>query len=375
MEKFKRILVYRTGHLGDTLVSLPAFWAIRKSFPESHITLLTNSNPSNRQFIAPQNVLPKKGLFDDWLAYPTGLSTLHSLQTFTKLFVEIRRGRYDCLFILSTRNRTVKQLRRDTFFFRLAGIKKIIGTKYLLKNLLLTDSVRPLPVVESEIDYLLKCISEEDFPLPPSEDYKPEMLLTQGEKNFADDWLRNNCGKFYTDKKLFALAPSSKWESKIWSEKRFREVVQNLILQKNLFPVIFGGIEDREVGNRLLESWKIGANAAGKLNIREAAAALRHCLFYLGNDTGTMHLAASVGTPCVAIFSAIDWAGRWKPFGEDHQIFRQTVPCEGCLSSICKFESQCLEAIGVKDVLAACFNILDKIEKKENENSYFHNKI
>ncbi len=66
---FKKILVYRIGHLGDTLVSLPAFWAIRKAYPKAHITLLTNSNPHNPNYILAQNVLPKEGLYDDWLTF------------------------------------------------------------------------------------------------------------------------------------------------------------------------------------------------------------------------------------------------------------------------------------------------------------------
>ncbi len=56
---FKKILVYRIGHLGDTLVSLPAICAIRKSYPKAHIVLLTNSNTSYPNYVLARDVFPK----------------------------------------------------------------------------------------------------------------------------------------------------------------------------------------------------------------------------------------------------------------------------------------------------------------------------
>lgn len=338
-------MVYRIGHLGDTLVSLPAFWAIRKSYPQARLTLLTNSNPNNPNYIPAQNVLPKKDLFDDWLIYPSELKKSRSLLTYSKLFYQIKSGNFDALFYLTTRNRTVSQIKRDVLFFRSAGVKNIIGTEYLLKNLLDNKTLRPLPTVETEKDFLINCLIFEQAVEKDTENLKPDLRLTEEEKREAEIWLQKSCGKYLLDNKLLAVAPSGKWESKIWAENSFAEVVQNLIEKEDVFPVIFGGTEDKEKGNRLLEKWGRGANAAGVLGIRQAAAALSKCRIYLGNDTGTMHLAASVGVPCAAVFSAIDWAGRWLPFGENHKTFRETIHCEGCLSSVCRFERECLEAI------------------------------
>ena len=357
MKYFNNILIYRIGHLGDTLVSLPAFWAIRKYYPDAHLTLLTNSNANNPNYILAQNVLPKEDLFDDWLIYPSELGKLQSLLTFSKLFLEIRRRKFDALFYLTTRNRTVEQIKRDAWFFRSAGIKNIIGTEYLLKNLLDTNVSRPLPFIESEKDFLINCLRFEHIQIKDTGNLKPDLRLVENEIYEAEKWLEENCGKYLQTNKLLAVAPSGKWKSKIWSEDSFAEVVQNLIEKADVFPIVFGGAEDKEKGNRLIGQWKTGANAAGTLNIRQAAAALSKCRIYLGNDTGTMHLAASVGVPCVAIFSAIDWAGRWIPFGENHRIFRETVPCEGCLSSVCKFQHECMKAIKTDEVFAQCLSL------------------
>lgn len=357
---YKKILIYRIGHLGDTLVSLPSFWAIRENFPDAHLTLLTNIDAQNAGYIAAQSVLPKTGLFDEWLFYPNNLPKIKIVPAFLKLLREIRRQNFDCLFYLMTRNRSVGQIERDRRFFRLAGIKKIFGADYLLKNLIgdARTMRKPLPIVESETDFFLDTLAADGFRI--DKNIKPEMLLGDAEKDFANQWLAKNCGDAFGENRLIAIAPGSKWDSKIWAEERFAEVVAELIKRNDVFPIVFGGGEDREKGNRLLNYWKTGANAAGQLNIRQAAAALEKCRLYLGNDTGTMHLAASVNVRCVAVFAAIDLPGRWHPYGDNHTIFRTVVPCEGCHAPICPFEKQCTTAIEAASVFAACERILEQ---------------
>jgi heptosyltransferase III len=355
---YKKILIYRIGHLGDTLVSLPAFWAIRKAFPEARLTLLTSVSRDNPNYIAADGVLPETGLFDEWLYYPKYASKAKNLKAFIKLFYDIRRRRFDCVFYLMTRNRTARQISRDISFFQKAGVKKIFGTEHLLKNLITRTDTKPLPEMNSETDFLLKSLPNGEFQFDLNSE--PDLLLNVEEKIYAQNWLKTHCGEAFEDNRLLAVAPGSKWESKIWAEERFTAVVKKLIERNKVFPVVFGGAEDRAKGERLLKIWGRGANAAGQLNIRQAAAALEKCRLYLGNDTGTMHLAASVKTPCVAVFAAIDYAGRWHPYGNGHTVFRDKIACEGCYLSVCPFENQCLKNISAEEVLAACEKILAK---------------
>jgi heptosyltransferase-3 len=104
----------------------------------------------------------------------------------------------------------------------------------------------------------------------------------------------------------------------------------------------------------MISAWGGGLCAAGDLSVRESAALLQDAAFYLGNDTGAMHLAAAVGTPCIAIFSSLDWPGRWSPYGKGHQVFRVDVPCAGCLLEVCSQHHECLTGTSVNDVHQAC---------------------
>ncbi|HTK37882.1 MAG TPA: glycosyltransferase family 9 protein, partial [Pyrinomonadaceae bacterium] len=100
------------------------------------------------------------------------------------------------------------------------------------------------------------------------------------------------------------------------------------------------------------------------------AALLHKCTLYLGNDTGTMHLASAVGVPCVAIFSAADRAGQWEPFGNNNYVLRKRVECEGCGLDICCFQNMCLDLISADEVYAACVGVLEDggFEMRPSEN-------
>lgn len=342
--------------MGDTLVTLPAFWEIRKRFPNAKLTLLTNVDGKNTNYVTPKNILPNEGLFDNYLGYDNSAEGLGKIKVFAKLLLKLRVGRYDCLYYLSTRTRTDEQINRDLKFFHLAGIKDIFGIEYLRKNQLNFKETKPLPVVESEYRFLLNSV-DDGFVINET---KPEsdLKLSDSEINFSEDWLRKNCGDDFSEKKIIAVAPGSKWSSKLWFEDNYSKVLDRLIKEFDVFPVIFGGREDFETGERIITNLRRGANAAGSFSIRESAAALKHCVFYLGNDTGTMHLAAAVKTPCVAIFAATDYQGRWYPFGNNNQIFRKTVECEGCHSPECFNDHLCLRLISVDEVYQACKKII-----------------
>lgn len=156
-----------------------------------------------------------------------------------------------------------------------------------------------------------------------------------------------------------ALAPAQKMPAKRCPEERFRQVVMALIERHDIWPVVFGGGEDAALGDRLLRAWGHGYNAAGALSVRGAAAALKRCAMYLGNDTGTMHLAAAVGIPCVAVFSARERPGLWYPYGTGHRVLRSDIECEGCgLVECVERKNECLRMIEVEHVLAACRELI-----------------
>lgn len=354
----RRVLVFRVGHLGDSIIALPALRAIRKNFPRAKITLLSNFY-SDAERVSPSHIVPAKGVIDEWLTYPSN-STGDGASNKARLLMKLRRGRFDILVYLAPRIRCAEDRRRDLLFFRLAGIRRVIGEQGF-DPLPRPGPEEALPLIEHEADHLLRRLALSGLAVPRRGEATIDLDLTEAEQKQADEWLHDKLPIGVSP--FVGFGPGSKWPSKVWPEERFLEVGLRLIQERDIFPVVFGGPEDRLLGDRLIRTWGRGANAAGELNVRQAGGALARCGFYVGNDTGTMHLAAAVRTPCVAIMSAIDWPGRWNPYGQGHIVLRRQVPCEGCLLEVCVAEGmRCLKEIEVNEVLSACRQLLARIE-------------
>jgi ADP-heptose:LPS heptosyltransferase len=356
---FQNILIFRIGHLGDTVVALPALWALRRSFPSSRLTLLTNLDKRNPHYVSPASVLPAKGLVDDFIAYPTNLAIPGRAAAFLQLARDIRRRRFDSVIYLMPRMRSRQQVARDKMFFRLCGLLDLRGSEFLLNNRLDLPMPGQSQRIESESNFLLRLLADIGIVAKTSE---TDLLLTENEVAAAKHSL-GVAEIARADAKFIAVGPGAKWESKMWSEDRYGEVVAELVHKYDCHPIVFGGKEDVEKGERMIRKWGRGSNAAGLLTVRESAAILGECLHYVGNDTGTMHLAAAMGTPCVAIFSAIDWIGKWEPFGENNRIFRSAFECKGCDLGKCVNQKQCLELIEMDDVFRACCEIIEGIDE------------
>ncbi len=330
---------------------MPALKAIRRCFPNAYVAFLGNADSQGRHVTA-REVVPPNGLIDEWILYPSADSTFRFSDA-VRLLKLLRRSRFDTLVYLAPRIRKSRAVSRDLLFFRFAGIRNVIGAQGF-EPLSRAGSEARLPRIEHEADHLLRRLSLSGVSIPDPGKAQIELALTEEEHRKADAWLRENVPEFGATR-LVGFGPGSKWPSKIWPEERFTEVGHRLIQQHAAYPIVFGGAEDWPLGERLIVAWGRGANAAGILPVRQAAGALAHCLLYVGNDTGTMHLAAAMGTPCVAIMAALDWPGHWNPYGTGHTVLRSSVPCEGCLLRVCERQGmRCLKEITVEQVLGAC---------------------
>ena len=348
-----RILVFRLGFLGDTLVSIPALRAIREHFGAAHIDYLSEA-PATSTHVSPRDVLPARGLVDRFLTFSNGSTGMAGVSRIS-LFLKVIWGRYDILVYLAPSRRTAKQIRRDMLFFRCAGITRVLGVTQGAPEDFHEDCSK---ASEHETDYLLRHLAAQGIVQREGSKSQADLCLSAGEKAFAGSWI--DAAGIPTDfrRRLFAVGPGSKMQAKKWPTERYEFVVSELIRKYDVWPIIFGGTEDVVLGQKLIAAWERGTLAAGSMGVRGAAAVLARCLVYLGNDTGTMHLAAAAGITCVALFSARDVRGRWEPYGAGHHVFRHRMPCEGCMLEICDRNNECLTKTETAEVLNVCGEII-----------------
>jgi ADP-heptose:LPS heptosyltransferase len=357
-----RALVFRVGQLGDVVMSLPAIWAVRRHWPNARLTLLCDAHPGRGRVLG-SDILGSAGLFDSIEHYdapPAEWSLARRLSARLRLMWRLRRGRYDALVYLAPSIRRPDQVRRDLRFFTLAGCGRVYGASYFPPAPVKRPGA-PFATGDSEADLLLARLAADGIPVPGKGQGSLDMRLGQTEAAEVALW-RSAVGPD-GGRTWIGVGPGSKMPAKRWPLDRFGEAVARLISRHDVWPVVFGGPEDRGDGATLIARWRRGFNAAGELSVRGSAAALRRCALYLGNDTGTMHLAASAGAPCAAVFSARDWPGAWYPYGVARRVFRAALACEGCYLETCAERANaCLTAISVDEVVAGCEELLALLE-------------
>src|ERR1700722_17777901 len=118
----KRILIYRMGSLGDTLIALPALHLVARAFPDAERRMLTNF-PINVKAPPVAAILENSGLVHGYFRYAVGTRSPRELLS---LWWQLTRWRPEVLIYLGP-VRGIEAARRDATFFRLCGISRLVG--------------------------------------------------------------------------------------------------------------------------------------------------------------------------------------------------------------------------------------------------------
>jgi len=354
-------LIFRLGSLGDTIVALPCFHLIARTFPNADRRLLTNI-PIHAKAPAAAAVLGDSGLVHDYMRYAVGTRNLFEL---ARLAWNIRRFRPDLLIYLPEM-RPHKDVLRDQLFFRWAcGIKSIVG----------------LPDKNDVEDCFNPSTGRFQKRFDPATGlYEPEASrlaryhASLGDARVEDlaNWdLRLNSAEKESAVRalsplkampLIVCAPGSKMQSKDWGQENWRALLRALYAKYPGYGLVMAGArQDEDVCDYAARDWHgPKKNLAGKLTPRESAAVFASASLFVGPDSGPMHLAACFDIPCVCVFSARALPGVWFPRGQRNVIIFHQVPCSNCQLETCIDKArQCIQSVTVDEMERAVDSVLN----------------
>lgn len=346
MRDARRVLIYRLGSLGDTLVALPALQLVARAFPNAERRMLTNF-PVDVKAPPAASVLENTGLVHGFLRYAVGTRSPRELLA---LWWRLVRWRPDVLVYLAPA-RGIRGVRRDEMFFRLCGIRSFIGVPKTEK-MQHHQWDENAQMFEPEAARLVRTIRElGDGRLDAPESW--DLHLTAGEKEAAGEALRVADGL-----PLIAVSVGTKVQSKDWGRENWRALLYEVARSYPGYALALAGApEEREASEFAAGGWREGGggfvvNLCGRLSPRESAAAFARARLFIGHDSGPMHLAAAVQTPCVAIFAARNKPRVWFPYGSQHRVLYHKTECWGCGLETCIVErKRCLTSITVDEVM------------------------
>lgn len=342
----KRLLIYRLGSLGDTVVAIPSFRLLEKAFPLAERRVLTAHGKDEK---APRiaDLIEQSGVVQGFLYYDAGGPRM---TRFLKLRQQIREWRPDMLVYLAESRRPLVSL-RDFLFFKSCGIRRIVGIPWRNAEFVADMRNDSSGLRQHQAQMLANRLLELG-PVDLNDAGNWSLRLNRSEIAVADAMVQ----RLPPHETLIACSLGTKVDTNDWGLPNWLELVRGLrSTEKNAALVIVGAQSELETSERLLRAWAgPGLNLCGMVNPRECAAVLALADVFIGHDSGPIHLASSVGTRCVGIYSARNPPGEWFPFGVGHRVLYHQTHCYGCKLAHCAlYDKKCIKSITVAEVLDA----------------------
>ena len=308
----QRIVVYRLGSLGDTVVALPCLHAVARAYPEAERIMLTNV-PVNAKAAPLEAILGGSGLVHGYMSYPVGTRSLAEL---SGLRTRLRALGADTLVYL-TPSRGLAGAVRDLLYFRLCGFRHIVGTP--LSHDLQRHRRGPDGMLERECERLARCLA--GFGAIALDDPAAwDLRLAASEREAAASALDAAAAH-----PRIAINMGGKVAQNDWGEANWRALITRLRGNCADHALVFvGAAEDqaRAAGVGALWPGPV-ANLCGRVSPRVSAAAMAGARVFVGHDSGPLHLAACVGVPCVGLYGDYHEPRKWHPHGAQHRILHE----------------------------------------------------
>jgi len=264
-----RILILRSGAVGDFVVTTPVLRSLRGAYPSATLSILGHPD---RTILADRLV---DHHFDiDEARWASLFSSRPDLES------EVSSLIADTDLILNYLPDADATLTRNL--------------KASCSGRVISHSPKPPPDTHV-VDHLLRPLSVLDIPLIRH----PDVTHTQS-----------------TPSDAILIHPGSGGRDKVWPAKRFAEVANTLSATG---PVRFtSGPADAQIISELKRMCP-GSEFLDPMPLPELASQLASARLYIGNDTGPSHIAAAVGTPSIVLFGPTDPAV-WGPIGSSVEI-------------------------------------------------------
>jgi ADP-heptose:LPS heptosyltransferase len=120
--------------------------------------------------------------------------------------------------------------------------------------------------------------------------------------------------------------------------------------------VLWGGTREYQLARQVVDLSEGNAVLAPDTTLLQLAAVLQASEFYLGSETGPMHLAAALGVACVSLHGPTNFE-KSGPYGAQHQPIQKIYSPENRKTA----SNESMMAIGIDDVLEACDRIIKKL--------------
>ena len=339
----RRVLVVRLRSIGDTVLTTPSLFALRRFLPNTRIDILLED------WVGP--VLEGSELVDRVIAIARDSQTARA-----RVARELRASRYDVVYNLHGGTTA-------TLLTRATGAKHRVGFEHYqyarLHNHVAPSSLEiwRRPSLHSA-EQQLALIGWTGVPVtdrPPT-----RLAVTESSLLSVSEKLRAaGCEDFSAGKPFAVIHPTAAFDTKQWATENFARVAEELTA-RGLTPIVIVSPKEKLVVELLREQSSAQVVGLSDLTLPEVTALSSRARLFVGNDSGIAHIAAAAGAPCIVIFGSSNVL-HWRPWTtQPSEVVREEMPCQPCHGYFCaEFERpECILRVPVARVVGAIDRIL-----------------
>ena len=329
-QKFKQILIFKPGAIGDLLHITPVINALKSLMPDASITLIVSSKVTASLFadnpaVSEVLIFNKKGDQKSW----------SGLLAFRK---QLRAKKYD--LVLNYQRSNLKGWLALSAAF---PCTVLVYHKMRRRTIhAIVDHLRPLASLGID---------------PYTADRHLDFFPSEADESVISRFMQENS---LTGKRIVAFNPGTSAENKCWPVERFAELGDRLSVEQGCSIVVVGSKDEAKLAAAIRNTMKQPMYDLCGCSLGELGALLKQSEFLVTGDTGPMHISVAVGTPVLALYGPISPV-RSGPEGEKHRIImHDELDCCPCNSFQCKNTEfrLCMELITVEEVVQAAAEML-----------------
>ena len=342
--KVERIVIVKLCCLGDALLMGPALRAIRCAYPHAEITVLTTARTSG--------VFPRLACVERVLELPLSLGPFEILRCLGNSAPK----RPDLFYCFEP------WYPAATLIACLTGARCKVG--FVCPRAPYNRSLFDLVVAYEEDKHVVEAY------LALAEagigrrwlDKQLQLSITAQEEQTADRFFQEHL----IERPVVGLFPGSspRWRQKRWPSDRFALLADRLVCELGLGVLILTGKGQERVSSEVFGQMRQRAVVVpGQFSFGELAAIIKRCSLLVSADSSPMHIAASVGTPVVALFGPVN-PTLYRPYLTSgmFRIVRRELPCSPCVAFgkalPCPIDFECIRSIEVDEVFDAVRSLL-----------------
>jgi lipopolysaccharide heptosyltransferase II len=331
----EKILLIKLRAIGDVVMSTIVLDNLAAAFPGAAIDFLTE--PAAAGVVLNHPTLRDVLILDRQAWKKQGF--VQQVQSNISFLCSVRKKAYDLVFDFFGNP-------RSALITASSGAPIRVGYNYRIRQLAYNKIVLSRANEIHEADWHLDALLALQIPVVSR---KLHVATSAQDGEFAEQFLRS-CG--WPGKKIVAINFFGGWPAKRWPLPRFAELADAIANQYDVGFIVTWGPGEESGAQQLWRMAHVPLQITPPTTLKQLAAILARVSLLVTTDSGPMHIAAAMNTPCVAIFGPTN-PKLQGPYGNQHVVVRkEDLDCLCCNRLDCSHTS-CMGQLSVQHVLDA----------------------